>query len=205
MLKFRLRDLAATLLLAVAVAGFFHTSPPRPIQTVKLTEQSIKEGFDRERSERATGIAEEKKRKAIALLSSAAGAVYHAHHCGRDLDGITGRVAYETGLSPRLIAAVVFVESTCQRNAISGRSSVGVMQINPAVWSYSQTALLDPEQNIRIGARILKEYVRKFGIVEGLHHFNGLGNPTNEYATRVLNAEGWTIISREEAHLCDSK
>jgi hypothetical protein len=59
------------------------------------------------------------------------------------------------------------------------------MQINPKVWGHYEE-LRDPVQNMRLGAKILKRYTNRYGVVEGLHRYNGLGNKTNSYAERVL-------------------
>jgi soluble lytic murein transglycosylase-like protein len=205
-LKFRLKDAAALVLLGMFLfLGWYQSSPPSAIRTMKLTEQSIREEFQSEQRAAAERRATEKRRLAVERLTATAGRIYRAYRCDSDIARITGEIAYDTGVSPRLIAAVVVVESGCNARAVSGRSSVGLMQINPRVWKYTRAQLLDPEFNMRLGVKILKDYVRKFGVVEGLHHYNGLGtcriclNGPTEYAFRVLEVEGWHVISREEA------
>jgi hypothetical protein len=49
-------------------------------------------------------------------------------------------------------------------------------------------AVLDPATNIALGARILKEYIRRTGSLEaGLQFYNGaLADPTSQYAQKVL-------------------
>lgn len=153
---------------------YFTTPPPAPIKVTPSTEASIKNEIRRENDER-------KIKRSIATARK----VYRANGCRDVFSEITGRTAFEYGLSPRLLAAVVFVESSCRANAVSGRASVGLLQVNPLVWGHSEE-LKDPEKNMKIGARILKTYISRYGVVEGLHHFNGLGNKTNSYAERVL-------------------
>src|SRR5262249_1570597 len=114
--------------------------------------------------------------------------VYSRLGCGTKYAAVTGRVATDYGLSPRLLAALVFVESTCRADAVSGRDSVGLTQVNPRVWKHSRAELKDPERNLRIGAGILASYIRNYGVVEGLHHYNGLGDPSDEYSNKVLEA-----------------
>lgn len=117
--------------------------------------------------------------------------VYRHNHINPALAELTGRVAVDTGISPRILAALVFVESSGRANALSpDRRSVGLTQVNTRVWHYTQAQLLKPEANLRIGASILAAYVHRYGLLEGLHHYNGLGNPTNEYALHVLAVAG---------------
>ena len=49
-------------------------------------------------------------------------------------------------------------------------------------------AVLDPFNNIMIGARILKQYIRQTGSVEtALQIYNGaLADPSNQYAMKVM-------------------
>jgi hypothetical protein len=89
-------------------------------------------------------------------------------------------------LNPRLIASVMIVESRGNPFAISGKDAIGIMQIHLPTWG--QTAdreginLLRIEDNIDFGARILKNYVRQFGLWEGVKRYNGFiaDNPTSE-------------------------
>ena len=152
---------------------------PQGITVKILTENGIKEEVKFERKQR-----EYKQAAAIA------GRVYRQLGCRQTYAAATGKAAVEFGVSPRILAAVVFVESSCNPAAVSGRDSVGLTQVNPRVWHYNRKDLKDPERNLRIGASILASYMRRFGLVEGLHHYNGLGNPSTEYATKVLTAAG---------------
>src|SRR5205823_15006042 len=78
---------------------------------------------------------------------------------------------------PRLIASVVIVESRGNPFAISGKDAIGVMQIHLPTWG--QTAdqeginLLKVEDNVDLGARILKNYIINFGLWEGVKRYNG--------------------------------
>lgn len=176
---------ARTLLIALLSFAAYYAEPlaPHRISVVPSTEQSIKQEMQREQRE-----------KQYARAAIAAAQVYRHNGCKSDYAYSTGRMAVDFGLSPRVLAALVFVESSCNPNAVSGRRSVGLTQVNPVVWSYTKAELRDPERNLKIGASILASYVRRFGLVEGLHHYNGLGNPTNEYAEKVLTAAGLSSI-----------
>jgi hypothetical protein len=100
----------------------------------------------------------------------------------------------QVGLDPLLILAVMAIESRFNPIAESGMGAKGLMQVIP---KYHQDklsdhggegAVLDPITNILIGARILKEYVRRTGSLEaGLQFYNGaLADPTSQYSQKVI-------------------
>lgn len=105
------------------------------------------------------------------------------------------RAGQQFALDPLLILAVMAVESRYNPVAQSEFGAKGLMQIIPRfhadkLRAYGgEAALLDPEVNIQIGARILREYLRKFGETEtALQMYAGaFDEPTSQYATRVLN------------------
>jgi len=106
-----------------------------------------------------------------------------AHEAGR-----------EVGLDPLLILAVMAVESRFNPVAESLVGAKGLMQVVPRhhldklMEHGGADAVLDPVTNIALGARILKEYIRRTGSLEGgLQFYNGaLADPTSQYAQKVL-------------------
>lgn len=171
----RIKDFVAVALLVVlGLARLMPTPAPKAIEVKPYTESDINRWIEDEHRERHI-------KRAIASVR----VLYRVVGCRDTYSEITGRTAYEYGLPPRLLAAVVFVESSCRAGAASSRNSVGLMQINPRVWGHAKE-LRDPVQNLRFGARILKMYISRYGLVEGLHHYNGLGNKENTYANHVL-------------------
>lgn len=106
-----------------------------------------------------------------------------AHEAGR-----------EVGLDPLLILAVMAVESRFNPVAESLVGAKGLMQVVPRhhldklMEHGGAGAVLDPATNITLGARILKEYIRRTGSLEaGLQFYNGaLADPTSQYAQKVL-------------------
>src|SRR5262249_27630804 len=85
--------------------------------------------------------------------------------------------AKKYNLDARLIGSIVIVESRANPFAISDKDSVGMMQIHLPTWG--QTAvreginLFKIEDNVDFGARILKNYVRQFGLWEGVKRYKG--------------------------------
>ena len=109
--------------------------------------------------------------------------------------------ARKYGLNPRLVASIVIVESRGNPFAISGEAAVGVMQIHLPTWGETADReninLLKVEDNIDFGARILNDYIRRFGVLEGIRRYNGLipGDPaweqsSQEYLDKVQQIYG---------------
>ncbi len=100
----------------------------------------------------------------------------------------------QVGVDPLLILAVMAVESRFNPIAESVMGAKGLMQVIP---SYHQDklvehggteAVLDPMTNILVGARILKEYIRRAGSLEaGLQLYSGgFSDTTGQYAQKVM-------------------
>jgi soluble lytic murein transglycosylase-like protein len=80
------------------------------------------------------------------------------------------------GYDPMFIMAVIKTESSFRKGQISSAGAVGLMQVIPYVgadvapragvdWGGSST-LVEPETNIKVGARLLFEQILKFGDVK---------------------------------------
>lgn len=77
------------------------------------------------------------------------------------------RHALELDLEPRLVQAVVQVESGYNRKARSNKGAIGLMQLMPG--TASDLAVADPwdaEQNLRGGTRYLRQMLDRFGGLE---------------------------------------
>jgi len=106
------------------------------------------------------------------------------------------RAADEVGLDPLLVLAVIAVESRFNPIAESGMGAKGLMQIIPRYHldklraAGGEDAVFDPEANIRVGSRILQEYVYRHGTLEaGLQQYNGASRDGNAYYARRVMAE----------------
>jgi len=108
--------------------------------------------------------------------------------------GAAYRAAREVGLDPLLVLAVISVESRFNPIAESVMGAKGLMQIIPKYHQAKlmeqggEAALLDPEANILLGARILQEYVYRTGTLEaGLQFYNGaFRDGSAQYAQKVM-------------------
>jgi soluble lytic murein transglycosylase-like protein len=110
----------------------------------------------------------------------------------RDLIGTAYREGQRIGIDPLLILAVISVESRFNPIAESDMGAMGLMQIIPAYhkdkFDAAGGAVLDPLTNIRVGARVLKDYIERGGTeIAGLQRYNGSANDAkNAYANKVL-------------------
>jgi hypothetical protein len=80
-------------------------------------------------------------------------------------------------LDPRLVASIMIVESRANPFAISNSDSIGIMQIHLPTWGATADQeginLFKIEDNIDFGVRILKDYVHRFGLWEGVKRYKG--------------------------------
>ena len=104
------------------------------------------------------------------------------------------RAGAEYNVDPALILAVMAVESRYNPVAESGVGAKGLMQVMPKFHldklaaHGGEPALLEPEINILVGTRILREYQRRLGDTEAaLQMYAGaLDEPTAQYAAKVF-------------------
>ncbi len=80
-------------------------------------------------------------------------------------------------VDPKLIAAIIIVESSANPFAISDKDSVGLMQIHLPTWSATvdreNLNLFRVEDNVELGVRILKEYISEYGLWTGIMRYKG--------------------------------
>jgi soluble lytic murein transglycosylase len=77
------------------------------------------------------------------------------------------RHAVARDLEPRLVQALVQVESGYNRNARSNKGAIGLMQLMPGTASdLAVSDPWDPEQNLRGGTSYLRQMIDRFGGLE---------------------------------------
>jgi soluble lytic murein transglycosylase-like protein len=111
----------------------------------------------------------------------------------RELVGAAYGEGRRIGLDPLLIIAVMAVESRFNPFAQSDGGAIGLMQVIPRYHADQflpggGESVLDPRTNISLGARVLKEYIRRGGTESaGLQLYNGAADDaSNGYANKVL-------------------
>jgi soluble lytic murein transglycosylase-like protein len=117
-----------------------------------------------------------------------------AQEATQQLVGAAHEAGSRTGLDPLLILAVMAVESSFNPIAESVMGAKGLMQVMPRYHQDKlqalggEDAVFDPMTNIMVGARILKDAVRRGGgLVPGLQLYNGsYGDDSQQYAQKVI-------------------
>ena len=117
-----------------------------------------------------------------------------AQDATEQLVGAAHQAGSRTGVDPLLILAVIAVESRFNPIAESVMGAKGLMQVIPRYHQDKLDALggedsvFDPMTNILVGARILKDAVRRGGgLMPGLQLYNGaFSDDTQQYAQKVM-------------------
>lgn len=95
------------------------------------------------------------------------------------------------GISPKLIKAIIEVESGGDANAIGDDgNSLGLMQIQPRYHAQrlkEGESLLDPQVNVRVGCEILSEIMDKYSTLDEVLTVYNAGHDTGDrgYANRI--------------------
>lgn len=127
-----------------------------------------------------------------------------AHASAMDLAGAAKEAAIRHGLEPRLVNALILVESGWNPKAISPKGALGLMQLMPATArALGVRDPLDPDDNLDGGCRYLSQMLDRFGDVRlALAAYNAgpevvsrTGDvphyaETVEYVERILRAVG---------------
>jgi len=117
-----------------------------------------------------------------------------AQDATEQLVGVAHEAGSRTGVDPLLILAVMAVESRFNPIAESVMGAKGLMQVIPKFHQDKLDALggeesvFDPMTNIMVGARILKDAVRRGGgLMPGLQLYAGaFSDDSQQYAQKVM-------------------
>lgn len=116
-----------------------------------------------------------------------------SYEATRSMIDLAYREAGQNGLDPMLVVAVMAVESRFNPIAQSESGAMGLMQVIPRFHpdkfsDDGKKSIFDPHVNIELGAKVLKEYIRRGGTeVAGLQLYNGASSdPTFAYADKVM-------------------
>lgn len=121
---------------------------------------------------------------------------YHiANNASNMLVDVAYQAASDQKIDPLLVLAVMAIESRFNPLAESRVGAKGLMQVLPKANGDKfhahggLDAVLNPVANIQVGAKILKDFIRRGGSVEaGLKLYVGAGNMTSDlgYGNKVL-------------------
>lgn len=105
--------------------------------------------------------------------------------------GYIEEAAESYGISPKLVKAIIEVESGGDANAVGDNgNSIGLMQIQPRYHAQrlkEGESLLDPKVNVRVGCEILSEIMAKYDTLDEALTVYNAGHDTGDrgYANRV--------------------
>lgn len=88
--------------------------------------------------------------------------------------------AVNDNLDPRIFAAMIAVESACDPLAVSHSGAIGLSQVMVKVWKNQfdfsgSVNLLNPTDNLHVGATILSGLIKQYGVSAGVRRYNGTG------------------------------
>ncbi|HEX4916716.1 MAG TPA: lytic transglycosylase domain-containing protein [Limnobacter sp.] len=129
------------------------------------------------------------------------------------------RLAYKVGkdekVDPTLILAIVGIESSYNPFAASPVGARGLMQVMPKIHkdkfeelSPGDWSPLNPEMNMRVGAKIIREYTRRTGsVAAGLRWYVGAAVHGNDggYPAKVLGLKARIDSVYQQGHLVASR
>ena len=79
--------------------------------------------------------------------------------------GLAAQVEREYGLPSGIVDAVIYQESRGRMNAVSSKGALGLMQLMPGTAAQLGVNPYDANQNIRGGARYLRQQIDRFGSI----------------------------------------
>jgi soluble lytic murein transglycosylase-like protein len=117
-----------------------------------------------------------------------------ANEASRDMIVDANDAGQQAGVDPLLVLAVAAIESRFNPYAESEFGAKGLMQVIPKYHLDKFEGIgpgqsfLHPATNLRVGAAILKEYIRRSGSVQtGLQWYAGAqDDASNQYSNKVL-------------------
>lgn len=169
--------------------GFAPINPPPPIQVAS----GIDPRFQRFLNYRPTG-----NRTGRAMMSYGN---YNPDLVPNGYGGLIGNAAKRFGVDPGLLAGLVSVESSFNKNAVSRSGAIGLGQLMPGTARELGVDPNDPKQNVEGAAKYLRQMMDTFGgdLTAGLRAYNqgpgnqqrnpgGVSSEAVEYPGKVLRA-----------------
>ena len=121
--------------------------------------------------------------------------VQHVPEHGRQHVAAIDAAAREAGIDPALLASVVRHESNFDQSVVSHAGAIGLAQLMPGTAEWLNVDPHDPEQNLRGGAKYLREQLDRFGSVDlAVAAYNAGPN-------RVAQAGGVPQIAETQAYV----
>ncbi len=106
----------------------------------------------------------------------------------KEYEGVIHRIARQYHLYPELLHAVVRTESAYNPQAVSSAGAIGLMQLMPQTAKrYQVKNIWDPVENLRGGARYLRDLLDRFNndLRLALAAYNAGENAVKKYGNRI--------------------
>jgi len=121
-----------------------------------------------------------------------------------ELNSLIEKVSLRNHVNPDLVKAVVKVESNGNKNAVSSKGAIGLMQLMPGTAKLLGVNPNDPEQNLEGGIRYLKDLAKQFGnLNEALAAYNAGPGAVKKYKGIPPYAETQEYVKKIRKHLLD--
>jgi soluble lytic murein transglycosylase-like protein len=182
-------------LAAAALVGLVPAAAHSGAQQYEALSASVRASLAKAVTDRQSARLDDAE--SLAWMRAMQGRVHERVRDERQARELLEMVRYEAlraGLDPRLVLAVIDVESGFRKYAVSRAGARGYMQVMP-FWvreiGMPGQNLFHPRTNLRYGCVILRHYLQIEGgnLSNALGRYNGsLGRP--EYPQRVLRALG---------------
>jgi soluble lytic murein transglycosylase-like protein len=166
--------------------------PPAPVAAKKITAPPAPKAKARTVVERRAGPEQGRIRAMADYLGKR---YYVSNEAVHRLVETAFSVGHEVKLDPLLILAVMAIESRFNPIAESNAGAQGLMQVIPKYHadkvpdSNADASFLDPEVNVLVGAKVLKDYIARSGgnLQTGLQRYNGASSDASaQYANKVI-------------------
>ena len=185
--------LLVTVCVAVVAASAFRPATVSVEPAARAGAVSLRQLENASAKSAELAVTREARPEIDALAASLAKRYRVSSDATRSLIATAYREGRRIGLDPLLIIAVIAVESRFNPIAESDMGAQGLMQVIPRFHKEhldgaASESVLDPHANIRLGALVLKDYIKSGGTeVAGLQRYNGsTSDGSNAYAAKVL-------------------
>jgi soluble lytic murein transglycosylase-like protein len=194
----RLRSAVSVLVLAASLTALALILQEQHVVRFVAVNEAEAEAADPDGSQLAQGetVSPAEDSRYRALSDSVARRYRVSQEMAYDLVHLAHTVGQQHGLDPLLIIAIIAIESRFNPIAESLNGAKGLMQIIPRYHTAKlaeyggEKALFDPIVNVRIGSRILKDYLRLTGnIGRALQMYAGAPGDADDYTTKVMNEQ----------------
>ena len=197
----RVYDLTRALFAAAGLAAVLAVALPVPREAIPRQIVTSSAAGEASGANYSAGMIEAKQAPSATVAReqrAAAGFIARRYRVADEAAARFVAAAYRAGkefsVDPLLILAVIAVESRFNPVAESVLGAKGLMQVmakfhmEKVALHGDQEVLLEPEANIRVGAQILREYLRRFGETEtALQMYAGaFDDASSRYAGKVL-------------------